>query len=160
MNALRLLLIAVAMAAATTPARSTDLLGVQLHAYRVISLADGEEQLVDAGKASPGDVLEYRVVYTNFSSKVLRRVQGTLPVPTDLEYVDSNATPKAALASLDGQKFAPVPLQRTVRLPSRKVVVQIVPPREYRALRWDLGEIAAGASVTVRARMRVTETTS
>lgn len=128
-----------------------------LEAHKVVRGDDGTERFAAASEAAPGDVLEYRVTYTNISEDTLNDVTATLPVPTTgVEYLAATAHPAPVEASTSGTRFAPTPLKRVVRLPDGKYQQQLVPASEYRFLRWPLGELSPGASKTVSARMRVT----
>ena len=131
-------------------------LSVMLEAHKVILAAGGKERLVTAADARPGDVLQYRATYTNVSKKPLRAVMATLPVPASgVEYLLDSATPSGAEASINGAQFAPAPLQRQVKLPDGKQEQRPIPAAEYRFLRWPLGDLPAGASKTVSARVRI-----
>ena len=107
--------------------------------------------------AAPGDLLEYRATYRNSSKSPLRGVVATLPVPADCELVAGSAT-QNAMASTDGKTFAPIPLMKRVRLADGREQMQAVPVREYRFLRWTLGDLAAQGSKAVIARVRVSGT--
>ena len=127
---------------------------VALHAFKVVSTAAGSK-LVATESAEPGDTIQYLVTYSNTGKTAARDVLATLPVPTGgMVYVPETATPKAVLASLDGTTFAPMPLMRTVTR-AGKQQQEAIPVSEYRFLRWKLGEIAPGASITVSSRMRL-----
>jgi hypothetical protein len=63
--------------------------------------------------------------------------------------------PPDVLASTDGAQFARPPLMRAVRQPDGSERQMPVPIEEYRALRWNLGTLAAGQSEQVQARVRV-----
>ncbi|HKQ59008.1 MAG TPA: hypothetical protein VJY35_14175 [Candidatus Eisenbacteria bacterium] len=130
-------------------------LTVSLTAHRVAVDARGRESFAQANQAKPGEVVEYRAAYRNTNGAAVREVQATLPIPDGMEYVARTASPKPALASLDGRTFEPLPLKRKVRLPNGRQALREVPPGEYRFLRWSLGSIAAGQAETVRARVRV-----
>ena len=129
---------------------------VALTAQKVVRAADGKETFTSADKLGPGDVVEYRAVYRNRSAGPVRNVLANLPVPAaGFEYIAETAAPALQSASLDGKTFSPVPLKRTVVLTNGQREELPVPLREYRALRWQIGDLAAGASVTVKARMQV-----
>lgn len=128
---------------------------VRLEASKVVAQAGGES-LQPATAARPGDTVEYRATYTNRGKSVARNVEATLPIPAGtLVYLPATARPTAVLASLDGNRFAPVPLTRTVIRADGAKELQPVPYAEYRYLRWTLGDLAPGASTTIRARMGV-----
>jgi hypothetical protein len=58
-------------------------------------------------------------------------------------------------ASLDGKKFEPLPIVRKVRMPSGVETEVEVPASEYRALRWEAGNLAPGAKTTITARAKL-----
>lgn len=103
----------------------------------------------------PGEVIEYRVVYRNVARQAVRQVVATLPVPKDTEYVAGSAAPAAVEASLDGVKYAPLPLRQPVQLPGGAMAWREVPLAEYRSLRWKLGDLAVGQQAVVVARVRL-----
>lgn len=126
---------------------------VTLHAFQV--KADQGGKLVPTTEARPGDVIEYQVTYRNPGKGAAHQVAATLPVPGGgMAYQDGSASPGALQASLDGVHYAPPPLRREV-VREGKRVTETVPPTEYRFLRWNLGDLAAGRSITVSARMRL-----
>lgn len=120
-----------------------------------IVTANGAEHKEAADKAKPGDVIEYVAEYKNPDKSAVKDVMATLPVPPGLEYIPQTAAPEQLTASTDEKNYSPVPLKRSVRGPDGKMVQELVPYSQYRSLRWSLGEIAGGASKTVKARMKV-----
>jgi uncharacterized repeat protein (TIGR01451 family) len=139
---------------ATAPdGASEGVVRVKLTQARVVVEA-GKEKLVEAEVLKPGDVIEYRAVYTNTSKETVRDLMATLPVPEGLEYVArsaraSDGVPAVQAATRDG-KYGAEPLMVTEG--AKKVPV---PLALYRALRWQVSAMAAGRSVTVSARARV-----
>lgn len=152
------LLAAVIMPFSVWAASESDVV-IELTAKKIFKGEDGKEKLVPADKAAPGEVIEYTAVYKNKGKESVKNLQGTLPVPMGMEYMPGTARPSAVSASLDGKKFAPVPLKRKHRLPNGKEEVQEVPYNEYRYLGWALKDLAANQSVTVKARMRIVSET-
>lgn len=138
------------------PALADESLSATLEARKVL-VANGVERFESADTAQPNDVLEYRTSYRNRSQKTLRGVAATLPIPTGFEYIPNSAGTDA-LASLDGKTFAAVPLTRTVKARDGRDEVRLVPVSEYRFLRWQLGDLPAGATSTVTARVRMQST--
>jgi uncharacterized repeat protein (TIGR01451 family) len=130
---------------------------VALSAQRIVQ-KDGHETLEPADKASPGEVVEYRATYRNDGAARVRQVAATLPIPAGTEYTGA-AEPSAALGSLDGTTFAPLPLKRRVKLANGREVEQTVPAAEIRWLRWNIATLEPKAERTVRARVRVTPLT-
>ena len=126
-----------------------------LSAHKV-KIKDGkEERFEDAGEARPGDVIEYRTVYRNTGTQVVRDVQAILPLPAGAVYQPGSARPAEVMARVnDTADFAAVPLKRKITEAKQSKETD-VPPAEYRALRWNLGELAPGQSKTVSARIVV-----
>jgi len=131
-------------------------LAISLNARKVVKQADGKEQLLPADRAFPGEVIQYDALYLNQSGKPIRNVSPTLPIPNGMVFVPESAKPAPAEASLDGRKFESIPLKRRVALPNGEEQEQEVPPTQYRALRWHVGDMAAGAQTTVTARTKLT----
>lgn len=141
------------------PAHAAEPARVQLSAYRVTNVVqDGvrKERLQSLDQLKPGDVVEYEATYSNTGNSKVSNVALTVPVPDGgLVFVDGGAQPAGAMASLDGKSFAALPLMRTHTLPDGRQVKRPVPPAEIRFLRWNLGELDAGAQRSVRARMQL-----
>jgi uncharacterized repeat protein (TIGR01451 family) len=133
---------------------------VDLTAKRVV-VSNGQESLVSADKANPGDVIQYEAIYKNSGAAPVKNVAATVPIPSSLALVDESAKPPADQASVDGKNFNPIPLTREVKNKEGVMEKQPVPLAEYRALRWVIHELPAGGSTTVLLRARVlTETPS
>ena len=131
---------------------------VALKALRVTVSEDKEdkkETLVAADQVKPGDVIEYQATYTNTTARSVRNLQATLPIPATLEYVADTAKPTQVWASLDGKTFQSVPLMRKRVTANGQQTTEAVPLREYRFLRWNIGELGARKSVVVMARAKV-----
>ena len=141
-----------ALLAAPLQAQSAKTPAVQaeLKAFKVSGA-----KLVAATSANPGEVIEYQARYTNTGSVPATRFAPQLPVPDALVYVGDSAAPGAVQASVDGKNFAPAPLMRSVKGADGKSRLVAIPLREYKVLRWQLGALAPGQSVTVKARARV-----
>jgi uncharacterized repeat protein (TIGR01451 family) len=127
---------------------------VVLTASKIVTV-NGSEQKQPSDKAKPGDTIEYTAEYKNAGKSGVANVVATLPVPSGVEYLPRTAMPEQVTASTDDRNYAPVPLKRSVRGADGKMKEELVPFSEYRSLRWDLGEITAGASKSVKARMKV-----
>lgn len=121
-----------------------------------IVVRDAKETKQSANTVKPGDIVEYTVEYRNESAQALRNVQGLLPIPKGMTYVGISAKPVGAQASTDGKSFEAMPLKRFEKQPNGGNAAVIVPLKEYRELRWDLGDIAPKSSKTVSARVQVT----
>jgi uncharacterized repeat protein (TIGR01451 family) len=120
-----------------------------------IVVVNGKEGVSSADKVSPGDLLEYKVRYVNKGAGPAKDLVVTLPIPKGLELAPATDSPKAALASLDGQKFEAMPIKRLVKQADGKEVLQAVPLVQYRALRWQVDQLEAGKTANFSARARV-----
>lgn len=129
---------------------------VTLKAQKVLRAPDGKEVLQVAERAMPGEIIQYDATYKNQGRKSVHRLEPTLPIPAGLELLPDSAKPAPTQASMDGKTFAPIPLMREVALPNGQLVQQPVPYSQYRALRWDLGDLDAGGAATISARARLT----
>lgn len=130
---------------------------VKLTVWKVKTDAKGNETFGDATRVLPGDVLEYRALYTNVSKQPVKNVFATLPLPEGFEYLPRSAqpeAPKVEVAAKDG-KFGAEPLKQAVADRTGKSQVESVPYAEYRSVRWTLPLLAAGKSEQVKARVRV-----
>lgn len=138
-------------AAAPAAAQAEPAVKAELTQMQVVT-ENGKETLKPVQSVKPGDLIEYRVVYTNRSPKAVRDVQAELPIPEGLEYQPKSARPaQNAEAAVKGGAFAREPLMREAAGGKKEPV----PYSEYRRLRWTLGQIAAGAKTEVSARARV-----
>ena len=136
----------------TTAALSTDALSAVLTQHKVVKPASGPETLEDASTVNPGDIIEYRVTYTNNGGQPVKELKAQLPIPDGLEYIPLSAKPGAGLvkaATKDGM-FSAEPLMR--RGPDKQ---NAVPYSEYRQLQWSLGVLPAKGVTVVSARARV-----
>lgn len=134
---------AAAPAAASTQQQQP--ITVVLSQKKVVKDERGRETLVEADTVKPNDVLEYRAVYKNVSTKPVKSVAANLPLPEGLEYMPGSAQPKK------GVQFAPAsgtygaePLTR--KLPNGRT--ENLPYNEYRQARWVFDELAPGAEAT------------
>jgi len=129
-------------------------LASELQARKVVKTADGREELTSAEAAKPGDVLEYTATFRNTGKTTLTKIEATLPIPTNVEFVPGSAKPVNAKASDDGKRFGDMPLKRVVKR-NGVDVEEIVPVREYRMLRWAPIDLGGEKSASYVARVRV-----
>jgi uncharacterized repeat protein (TIGR01451 family) len=122
---------------------------------KVVVAADGKESLASAEKVKPGDVVEYQARYINEGATPVTNLIVTLPIPKGLELIAKTDLPPGALASVDSVKFEPTPLKRMVRRADGTQVAELIPLNEYRALRWQVAQLAAGKSAVFVARAKV-----
>ena len=146
---------------AATPPVAAPAPALQLQAFKIVPAAPGRpEQRVPATEAHAGDQLEYEAVYRNPTPVPMHHVLVTVPVPANgVEYLPGTQSPSADLASSDGKQFAPLPLLRVETALDGRKVSKPAPSADYRFLRWDLGDVPAGATRTVRTRVQLLATT-
>ena len=126
----------------------------QLLAQRV-EMVGGKPVFKPAGDGKPGDLLQYSATYRNTGTAAAGKLLATIPVPPGTTFIAASAEPAQALASTDGSAFAPMPLTRMVKQADGSVRKEPVPLADYRALRWEIGTLAAGASTVVSLRVRI-----
>lgn len=153
----RLVLFGILLVPALCASSPEEPLSANLTAFRVTTDAKGVEQAERCDSAKPGDTIEYRLVYANSAARDLQGLAATLPLPEAVAYADTSAKPAAVEASVDGATFAPAPLRREAKQPDGSSKVVDVPTTEYRALRWQVGTLKAGASVTLTARVKIAD---
>jgi uncharacterized repeat protein (TIGR01451 family) len=136
----------------------SDALSTQLTLKRVVQV-DGADTLADASNVQPGDVLQYAMVFNNTSASTLRDVVASLPVPAGTQLlgaaVQGDAAWASVWASVDGKRFAPMPVMRKVQLPTGVWVEQQVPLAELRFVRWPARALAAGQRWQASLRVQV-----
>lgn len=138
------------------PAFAADAdVSIELTAWAVGKGADGNEHLIAADRVKPGEPLQYRAAYTNHGRQRVRDLVASLPIPVGTELIEAPSLLPATTASLDGKVFAATPLMRKVRAADGRFVDEPVPLGEYRVLRWPQRDLAANATFSVGARVRV-----
>lgn len=130
-----------------------------LEVFQVTVNDDGEEILVPTTEVTPGELIEYRLTYSNNLDNGITQLMPILPIPIGMEYQLESAVPNAEGASLSntGNTFQDLPLTRQVRQPDGTTIEELVPGREYRRLRWLVPSLEAGDQVILVARVRVIE---
>jgi uncharacterized repeat protein (TIGR01451 family) len=126
----------------------------QLLAQRVDMVA-GKPVLKPAGDGKPGETLQYSATYRNTGTAAAAKLLATVPVPPGTTFIAASAEPAQAQASTDGTTFAPMPLTRLVKQADGSTRKEPVPLADYRALRWEIGTLAAGATTVVSLRTRI-----
>ena len=145
----------VSLSSLTFAAAEKATLTSELQVWNVVKKADGTETLQPAQSVKPGDVLQYTAVYKNADSRAVSRLVASLPIPAGTELVAASALPREVQASLDGKVYAATPLMRKLRRADGQMADVPVPLTEYRYLRWPEQQVAAGATFSTSARVRV-----
>ncbi len=110
----------------------------------------------DAAALLPGDVLRYRLRFTNVTRGDVRGVVFTNPVPQGLRYVSGSAAADRVDVVIDysidgGRTYSARPMM--VQVVQGKRVQKPAPPEQYSHVRWTVrGSISPGASVTAEFR--------
>jgi len=152
MQSLRILLsFALSALVLASPAQADNVLSVDLKAYKLVTKAKVITK-VPAAEIKPNDIIEYRATYKNVSTRAINGVIGVVPIPEGLTLQARSAIPADAEASLDGRQFSRIPLRRSETQADGSSRIVEVPLSEYRAVRWGIGSLPAGASKDVSIR--------
>ena len=128
------------------------------HLSQVKIVKNGDQELrQSADLMKPGEIIEYTVVYINPDKATVKNLKATLPVPAGMEFMPATAAPKEVEVSTDGTTFGKFPILRKEKDRDGKEVEKPVRLSEYRFLRWSLGDLNAGSSKTVAARMKLND---
>lgn len=139
--------------------RQDSPLSIQLSVKKIVHIKN-EERKVDASRAEPGDILEYRAVYKNIGRSGLNALSAILPLPEHTTLVGGSPYPGNPEVSTRSakEKFLPLPISdSTSKASSEAVSSKDGSPGfgRYGALRWEISQLAPGESFTVGARVRV-----
>ncbi len=119
------------------------------------------EQGGDANALYPGDVIHYRLVFTNITDMAVRRIEFNDPLPAGLRYVgESAAADRDDVVigySIDGgATFSAQPMIKEIVDGIR--VRKPAPPERYTHIRWRIeGWVQPGAQVTAEFRAQLAE---
>jgi hypothetical protein len=156
---LRACLAAILLACSTLIYAQGNELSVKLHLERT-TVVDGKTVKVLTERAAPGEILQYVVTYENVThmlggnARPLSGVLATLPIPSEMVYTGSTQ-PKPTFASIDGKTFAAYPIVKPVKQTDGTIKNIQVDWAEYKALRWNLPEIAVKSRVDVSASVQL-----
>jgi uncharacterized repeat protein (TIGR01451 family) len=120
---------------------------------------DYEARGGDPAALLPGDVVRYRLQFTNLTSDSVRQVVFQNPVPVGLEFVAESAGADRDDVSVEysidgGATYAATPMAETVVAGQR--VLRPAPPETYTHIRWTLsGWLQPQAAVTAEYRARL-----
>lgn len=136
----------------------------------VISIAQAKEvalvtggtrstRMVPTQSASPGDVVEYALSYTNQGDEPATNAVIDDPIPKGTTYIANSAAGEDAeitFSSDGGKNYAqPVKLTYQIKLPSGAMEQRIATPAEYTHIRWTIKEVRPGAAGKVSFRVKV-----
>ena len=116
-------------------------------------------KFVETKDASPGDVVQYTLTYSNKGDEAATNAVIDDPIPKGTLFVANSAGGDGAEISFSsdgGKTFAPpVKLTYEIRLPSGEVEKRIATPSEYTHVRWTVRSVPAGATGKVNFRVKV-----
>ena len=130
-------------------------------AKEVVEVKGGAKvvRLVPVKEASPGEVLEYTLTYTNTGDEQARDAAIDDPIPKGSSYLAGTAAGEGTeiTFSTDGGKtYGPaVKLTYEIRGPGGQVEKRTATPSDYTHVRWTVKSIPPGASGKVTFRVRV-----
>lgn len=158
-----LLLGAAQFASAQTPAAQNSPVRLTASNQLVTQVTvDGKatERLTEATNARPGNLLQLNQKVENVSTSLVRGLALNMNVDPATVFQSSqcNVTGVTTLFSADGKSFAQAPLKKTVTVTENGQSVKkevVVPPSEYKAVRWQLPDLAAGKSAGCFMRVNV-----
>ncbi len=142
-------------ATTVTPAKNS--ISVHLEQFKVVKKLKEPETFIDVAAVKPGDLIEYRATYKNNDKSAVKGMVATIPIPIGTDFIPKSIRPEnsAAEATTKTGIYAAIPLMHPVRQSDGKIRSEPVPATDYRAIRWNLGQLAAGASTTVIVRVQV-----
>ena len=132
----------------------------RMQAFVVELDAEGSEVFKPADKASPKQVIEYRLVYENTGEQPLKDLAVTGPIPQNTRYVADSAasmTTGAFQVSIDdGKNWEGEPVVRQRINDQGQLEEVIIPPAEYTHVRWVAQRpLAAESSQEYRYRVQI-----
>lgn len=162
-KAMIMAVLAVVVSAVLMPASAQQ--GKATKELVVVAHNISAQEAATAGKprgseaALPGDVMEYRLVFTNTKSFALKDVVFADPIPSGLFYVAETAKSSRSDVTVEysidnGASWSARPLVEVVE--EGKKVTKPAAPEQYTNVRWKVtGMVAPGATVEAKFRTRV-----
>ena len=143
---------------AQTPVQHS-IISVQLEQFKVIKQASGADTFSAVSSVKPGDLIEYRATYNNHDKYPVKGMIATIPVPVGMEFVPQSTRPEkmAVEASTKNGIFSPIPLMHPVKQANGALKSEPIATADYRAIRWNLGQMPGGGTTTVIMRAQVSD---
>ena len=113
----------IAVLALSLPAWAQGALTSEMQAWLVTTQADGPESFAPANSVEPGQVIEYRTIYTNAGASTISGLTVVGLVPAGTVYIGGSATTPVGHvfeASVDGGSKA------------KRALVTVLSPKEHR----------------------------
>lgn len=111
--------------------------------------APGSSTWIPAQEVASRDRVRYQLEMISHAKQPLAKLQAAIPVPENATYISNSAQPAPSLASVDGVKFAAVPLVRVERQIDGTLVQTEIPQSEYRALAWQIAALNPGEATNL-----------
>ena len=129
----------------------------------ILSWGQGRPQAIDApdrdpNTVAPGDVVEYRLVFTNITGRPVNNIQFTDPVPEGMHYLQGTAGADREGVdvefSLDGgTSYSELPMIEVVV--DGRTELRPASPEDYTDIRWTVhGEVEPDARVAAAFQVR------
>jgi uncharacterized repeat protein (TIGR01451 family) len=156
------LLVFAALIAWALPASAKPRIEISIaQAREIVELKDGVKtaRLVETQSASPGDVVQYTLTYSNKGDEAATNAVIDDAIPKGTLFIGNSAAGEGAEITFSndgGKTFAPaVKLTYEIKLPSGEVEKRTATPDEYTHVRWTLKAVPAGATGKVSFRVKV-----
>jgi len=112
----------------------------EIQAYIVTKDSDGIEKVLPAEETVPGQVMEFRIVFTNNGDSDVSGIKVVDPIPLNTRFIgDSHSAdvPASFEVSIDGgESFESVPVKRVETQSDGSQIEVVVPPEQYTHVRW------------------------
>lgn len=130
----------------------------EIQLYKVLSSAEGKEQLVKADSVQRNDLLEYQLLYKNTGSSAVTDIKAVLPVPSGMKLVmlKNKEGVREPKVSLTGTSWHPYPIMEEVSgSDGKEINKKPVNEELYRFLQWRVLKLDPGDQQILRVRMLV-----
>jgi uncharacterized repeat protein (TIGR01451 family) len=115
-----------------------------VEAFRVVKLEDGKESFLPAGKASPKDVIEYRLTYKNNGTELVQSIFITDPIPSGTQYIEASASQpdngRVEFSIDGGRTYRNWPIEIIEKTNDGREVVKRATPDMVTHIRWTLND--------------------
>lgn len=112
----------------------------EIQAFIVTKDGDGNEKVLLAEETVPGQVMEFRIVFTNNGDSDVSGIKVVDPIPENTRFIgDSHSADVPALfeVSIDGGKsFEVEPIVRVETQTDGSQKEVVIPPEQYTHVRW------------------------
>lgn len=116
----------------------------EIQAFIVTKDSDGNEKILPAVETVPGEVMEFRIVFTNNGDAGVSGIKVVDPIPENTRFIsDSHIADVEAVfeVSIDGgETFEIEPVKRVETQADGSQKEVVVPPEQYTHVRWVAAE--------------------